>query len=295
MTDPFEVLRSPVVPTDPDPSFAANLRARLESALSLPRGVTVSDLDLGVDPQAPEPTRPGPAPRHGDVVYASLWVPDVERASAFFSSVLDWRLAPGSAPQGRQVVGTTPGHGMWGGQERSNVFLCFAVDDLDAALGRVRDAGGQPQEPRREAYGVIADCRDSQGTLFSLVESAATSSPTARTAAAGGRAGGLAYLVLEVVDAAEARAFYGSVLGWQFTRGRVEDGWEAPEVVPRIGMAGGQDTATVVPMYRVDDIAAAVERVRTAGGTAADPERHPYGITSNCVDDQGTRFYLGQL
>ncbi len=293
MTDPFEVLRSPVVPTDPDPSFAASLRARLESALSLPRGVTVSDFDL--DPEAPEPARSAPALRHGDVAYASLWVPDVDRASAFFSSVLDWRLAPGSAPQGRQVVGTRPGHGMWGGQERSNLLLCFAVDDLGVALERVRDAGGQPEQPRREAYGVIADCHDSQGSLFSLVESATTSSPKARPAAADGRPGDLAYLVLEVVDAAEARTFYGSVLGWQFTRGRVEDGWEAPEVVPRIGMAGGQDAATVVPMYRVDDIVAAVERVRTAGGTAGDPERHPYGITSNCVDDQGTRFYLGQL
>jgi predicted enzyme related to lactoylglutathione lyase len=48
-------------------------------------------------------------------------------------------------------------------------------------------------------------------------------------------------------------------------------------------------------MYLVDDIGAAVERVRAAGGTASDPERQPYGVTSDCVDDQGTRFYLGQL
>jgi len=294
MTDPFEALRSPLVPTDPDPSFAANLRALLEQAFSLPRGVTVSDLSL--EPETAEPTRSGPRLRHGDVAYASLWVPDVERAAAFFGSVLDWQFAPGSAPQGRQVVGTTPGHGMWGGQERSNLLLCFAVDDVDGALTRVLEAGGQPQEPRQEAYGVIADCHDNQGTLFSLVESTPISPAHAGPgAAAGGRAGDLAYLVLEVVDAAEARAFYGSVLGWHFTPGRVHDGWEAPDVAPMIGLAGGQDPATVVPMYRVDDIAMAVERVRTAGGTATDPERHPYGITSNCTDDQGTRFYLGQL
>ena len=48
-------------------------------------------------------------------------------------------------------------------------------------------------------------------------------------------------------------------------------------------------------MYRVDDIAVAVERVRAAGGTATEPERQPYGITSDCVDDQGTRFHLGRL
>jgi predicted enzyme related to lactoylglutathione lyase len=48
-------------------------------------------------------------------------------------------------------------------------------------------------------------------------------------------------------------------------------------------------------MWRVDDIDAAVERVRRAGGTATDPERQPYGTTSTCTDDQGTRFYLGDL
>ena len=30
MTDPFDTLREPVVPTDPDPDFAASLRARIE-------------------------------------------------------------------------------------------------------------------------------------------------------------------------------------------------------------------------------------------------------------------------
>lgn len=45
----------------------------------------------------------------------------------------------------------------------------------------------------------------------------------------------------------------------------------------------------------VDDITAAVARVRAAGGTAADPERQPYGISAHCTGDQGTPFYLGQL
>jgi predicted enzyme related to lactoylglutathione lyase len=48
-------------------------------------------------------------------------------------------------------------------------------------------------------------------------------------------------------------------------------------------------------MYRVGDIAVAVERVRAEGGIATDPERQPYGVSSSCTDDQGTRFYLGEL
>jgi len=62
-----------------------------------------------------------------------------------------------------------------------------------------------------------------------------------------------------------------------------------------VGISGGHDVATTVPMYSVDDIATAVRAVRERGGVATDPERQPYGIASTCSDDQGTRFYLGQL
>jgi predicted enzyme related to lactoylglutathione lyase len=294
MPDPFEALRLPVLPADPDPPFAADLRARLERALHDPRGGRMTE------PTTVAPTRsdrPAPPLRHGDVAYASLWVPDVERAATFFSAVLGWRYAPRPDPQGRQVEGTVPRHGLWGGQARSTLFLCFAVDDVRAAVDRVRDANGEAEEPRYEPYGVVADCRDDQHTPFALVE--APAGPTA--ARAGGapvgndRPGDIAYLTLEVVDSARARSFYGSVLGWEFTPGRVADGWEAAAVFPMIGMAGGQEAATVVPMYRVDDITVAVERARAAGGAATDPERQPYGVTSSCTDDQGTRFYLGQL
>ena len=46
--------------------------------------------------------------------------------------------------------------------------------------------------------------------------------------------------------------------------------------------------------FRVDDIAAAVERVRAAGGRADEPERRPYGLHAECVDDQGVTFRLWQ-
>ena len=95
--------------------------------------------------------------RPGDIAYVSLWVPDVERAASFFGTVLGWTYAPGSDPQGRQVQGVTPRHGLWGGQQRSTLFLCFAVDDVDAAVARVRAAGGRAEAPRDEPYGVIAD------------------------------------------------------------------------------------------------------------------------------------------
>jgi predicted enzyme related to lactoylglutathione lyase len=62
------------------------------------------------------------------------------------------------------------------------------------------------------------------------------------------------------------------------------------------GAAGGSDHPATVPMWTVSDIDAAVARVREAGGTVlAEPARQPYGVTAECVDDQGGRFYLGQF
>jgi predicted enzyme related to lactoylglutathione lyase len=413
MADPFEALHAPVVPTDPDPDFAARLRARVEQALDatrptppaaevaavvpyiavadgtgaldwygeafgarlrgdpilMPDGrvghaeveieggvlmladeypelgvvaprpgqgaavtlhLTVPDVDgataraVGAgatlerppadhpygrnavvrDPfghrwllaSAPAPTTAdaGAGPRHGDVAYVSLWVPDVERAATFFSAVLGWTYAPGSAGQGRQVVGRSPSHGLWGGQARSTLFLCLAVDDLDEALERARGAGGRAGPPRLEPYGRVADCADDQGLPFALLEVPGGATGGDRTAVGAGN-GDLAYVTIEVVDSARARAFFGSVLGWRFSPGHAADGWAVEDVVPMTGMAGGHDRPTVVPMYRVDDIAVAVERVRASGGRATEPERQPYGLTSTCTDDQGTRFYLGQL
>ena len=417
MADPFEALHTPVAPADPDPAFAADLRARIEAELQLrgepmatttvepaatapqattgvmpylavsdarraldwyvealgarPRGepivmpdgrighaeldlaggvvmladefpdagvaaprpgqgaavtlhLTVSDVDaittravdagatlerapvdypygrnavvrdpfhhrwLFASEPAVAPTGEEAAVRPGDVVYVSLWVPDVERAAAFFEAVLGWRYAPGGGPRGRQVQGVTPSHGLWGGQEHSTLFLCFAVDDVGAAVQRVREGGGRADEPRSEPYGLVADCVDDQGLAFALVS--ASGAPGAAEGPAA-----LAYITMGVPDSQRARAFFGSVLGWRFTPGRTPGGWNVEDVRPMVGMAGGQDPPTVVPMYRVDDVAAAVERVRDAGGTATGPERQPYGVTAVCTDDQGTRFYLGEL
>jgi predicted enzyme related to lactoylglutathione lyase len=99
---------------------------------------------------------------------------------------------------------------------------------------------------------------------------------------------------MRVADSARARAFYGTVFGWDFTPGRSADAWEVLEPVPPIGMSGGHDDAVTVPAYRVNDIDAAVERVRSAGGTATDPAPQPYGIRAECTDDQSTSFFLAQ-
>jgi predicted enzyme related to lactoylglutathione lyase len=425
MTDPFEALRSPALPVDPDPAFAAALRARIERSLNLPRGVIVSDVstlpestesrsgteepvpaaipylavrgardaidwyvdkldarlldepivmpdgrighatlelsggvlylseehpELGVvaptagahsvslmlnvpdadatlakvvegggrsdrepyddyghrnawivDPFGHRWCLQGPIPsassaqsadpiRQGDIGYISVWTPDLERALRFYGEVLGWTYGAGSSGKSRYVVGTTLPTGVWGGQESSTLFCCYAVDDIEAAVQRVRQAGGTAEETVDSPTGRRVDCVDNQGVPLALMEAGNSPRPPLNAQTHGD----LTYFTMEVVDSAAARSFYGAVLGWEFSPGGVEDGWGPADVHPMTGMSGGHDRSAGVPMWVVDDITAAVERVRSAGGTATDPEQQPYAISSVCTDDQGAKFYLGQ-
>lgn len=421
MTDPFDALRAPILPTDPDPLFADRLRARIERALSLPKGVRMTTIDeidelatqittpttatitpylavadarqalrfyteaFGATPVgepivmgdgrighaeislaggrvfvsddhpeigvvAPEPgtgasvslhvdvvdvdavtatavaagasleREPGDNPygriavvrdpfghrwmlntpppgttrvRPGDVVYASLLVPDVERAAAFFGTVLGWSIVAGSTPQSRQIQAATPRHGLCGGQAQPTLLLYHAVADLPAAVARVRAIGGSATDPEQRPYGLLADCTDDQGIAFSLVELPAHQRAP-RAPVNGNAHGDISYLSISTPDSASFRAFFGELFGWSFSAGHVSDGWQISDVTPMIGMRGGERRALITPMYRVDDITAAVNQVRQGGGTATEPAREPYGLMAECVDDQGTQFYLGQ-
>ena len=71
--------------------------------------------------------------------------------------------------------------------------------------------------------------------------------------------------------------------------------WRTEETTPPLGILPSQDAEPEVQLsYRVDDIAAAVERVRAAGGRADEPERRPFGLLAECTDDQGMTFRLWQ-
>jgi predicted enzyme related to lactoylglutathione lyase len=269
MTDPFEDLLEPVVPVDPDPRFAASLRALLEAAFVRP-------MSGGVMPTTAV---------QGDVVYASLWSPDAARAAAFYRSVLGWRISA----DGRRVEGLGQHLGLWSSGSRRTTYLSHSVSDMDAAVSRVRAAGGTAGDAVEESYGLSAECVDNQGLPFSLHLSSPAAPPSTFAP------GEIVYLTMHVRDSTSAREFYGSVFGWSFTPGQVADGWQVQGPNTMFGMQGGHSEASVLPMYSVTDIASAVGRVRDAGGTATDPVQLPYGLQSECTDDQGVRFYLGQL
>jgi predicted enzyme related to lactoylglutathione lyase len=227
--------------------------------------------------------------QHGDIGYVSVWTPDADRAAAFYGHVLGWTYDPGA----HKVTNTELSTGISANTGRPSFFCCYAVNDVQAARAAISEAGGVPGEIRHTDYGIILDATDPQGVAFAVYQPPASDK---RPELNGSGPGELSYVTYQVTDSAGFRDFYGRVLGWTFEPGRVADGWQVTPVHPMSGVAGGNDHPATVPMWRVADIDAAVARVREAGGAVLqEPARQPYGVTAECTDDQGGRFYLGEF
>ncbi|MCV7343863.1 VOC family protein [Mycolicibacterium rhodesiae] len=225
--------------------------------------------------------------RHGDIGYVSVQSPDPARAAAFYSHVLGWEYD--SAGQVSNTVEAID----FSTSERTALFCCYAVDDVDEARTAILAAGGRVGASRDSAVGTLLEARDNQGTAFAIYR---PEPGQRRPLLNGAGAGELSYVTYEVGESAAFREFYNQVLGWTFERGRVADGWAVQNAHPMSGAAGGSRTPSTVPMWTVSDIEAAVARVREAGGSVlAEPSRQPYGLSAECTDDQGGRFYLGEF
>lgn len=302
--DPLNALRAPITPMAPDPAFAAELRERLVHVLLAP---LPKEHPMTTDPSTDLTTRPRNGTRHGDVSYITLGLPDLARGRAFYGAVLGWRFSPGGSEHGgAQVEDVVPMIGLWDGEQPAGgrvhgAVLGFRVDDIAAAVAAVRARRGTVNDPHREPYAMAADGHDDQGVPFYLHEM--PSEPGSATRERGEFSNGdvegdVSYLTMVVPDVDAAHAFYGGVLGWTFNIGRA-GGAQVSGVAPQMGMTtqpeGGPATPGVILCYRVDDIAAAVARVREAGGQARAVAQRPYGLESLCADDQDTPFYLHQF
>ena len=110
------------------------------------------------------------------------------------------------------------------------------------------------------------------------------------------RPGAPSFIELGVPAGSRARKFFGEVLGWTFTD-MGKDNFLAQTPSIQIGIHPNDPDATLVVYFLVDDLEAAIARVRAAGGTASEPghEEAGFGRFSECRDDQGVRFGLRQL
>lgn len=227
--------------------------------------------------------------QHGDVGYVSVWTPDAERAAAFYGHVLGWTYDPAT----HQVTNTKQRIGIHSVDAPPTLFCCYAVDDLAGARRSIADGGGTVDELEHVDFGTLSDATDPQGASFAVF---APTRDEPRPELNDSGPGELSYITYEVPDATAFKSFYSRVLFWTFEPGRIEDGWQVNDTHPMAGVAGGSTRPVTVPMWTVADIDAAVARVREAGGAViSEPSRQPYGLSAECTDDQGGRFYLGEF
>jgi predicted enzyme related to lactoylglutathione lyase len=165
--------------------------------------------------------------------------------------------------------------------------LHLQVDDVDGTTARARAAGAAVERPPTDQpYGRGSVIVDPFGHRWMLLKP-----PPGGTRY---RQGDVANVTLNAPDAAAAKDFYEAVLLVPFSPPHAGT-WRTTEIEPPLGILPSGGAAPSVELsFRVDDIAAAVARVRAAGGVAADPERRPFGLSAECTDDQGTVFRLWQ-
>ena len=268
MPDPFESLHSPVTPVEPDPAFAARLRARVARALTLPKGVTVSDVTL--DPAPPAPT--GGAAASGVIPY--VIVADARRAIDWYVSVL-----------GARRCGRPPRHGRRpGGPRRARLRRRCALSRRRAGPSAATDVAapdhgragdGQPgrrggrrgphraRRDRRRRHRRARRCRQplrpQRGGPRPLrapvdhLRRGTGSRPGDRAiqriaSDCDGRGrpcstGTSGYVSLWVPDVERAAAFFGHVLGWQFTPGQRRPGTPGATTLPHTTACGAAKPA----------------------------------------------------
>jgi uncharacterized glyoxalase superfamily protein PhnB len=225
---------------------------------------------------------------HGDLGYCSLWTTDVGRAARFYASVLGWEFDQATG----QVTNLSHRLGIYSVPDNPTMLCAYAVDDIDSARADIVAAGGTPATLQQFPFGTLLDATDNQGVAFAVYQPVVDDP---RPPVNGTGHGELTYMTHFTPDSARWREFYGQVLRWSFTGGRIDDGWEVDDGRPMTGVAGGQERSLSVPMWVVDDIEVAVERVRAGGGiVVSGPEQQPYATSAECLDDQGSPFWLAQ-
>ena len=299
MTDPFEALREPVTPVDPDPEFAGRLRTRLAREVFAPPGGTM--------PQQAAQTRVEREPAWPPTLAPYIVVSDARRAMDWYIEVFgaqrrgephvnaDGTIGHAEVGIGDAVLMFSEASDLWPdvpvrAPDSPATFshtLHLEVEDVDASTERARRRGASVErEPADQHYGRGSVIVDPFGHRWILLRRPAWATRL--------RQGDVANVTMVTRDAHRAKEFYEAVLRVPFSSAH-PGAWRTGETSPPLGIWSSEGADPEMQLsYRVDDIAAAVERVRVAGGRADEPERKPYGLLADCVDDQGATFRLWQ-
>ncbi len=273
--DPLTVLHGDELPVQPDPAFAARLRARLESAVSLPnrtQGVVMSGASTAIaelNEPAAEPVASAP-PRPAALPYLAVanardaigWYVDTFGASVVGEpyEMDDGRIGHAELAIGGGVLYLADEYPELGlkapSPQATSVSLMLHVADTDATLERARDRGAQVQREPYENYGArnatIVDPFGHRWMLSGPLTGAAT--PIQH--------GDLGYVSVWTPDADRAAAFYGHVLGWTYDPST----HQVTNTTQHIGIFSVPDRRTLFCCYAVADLLGARQAILDGGG-----------------------------
>ena len=297
MTDPFEALREPVTPADPDIGFAVVLRMRLTREIFGPSGGSMS--------QQTAASRVEREPAWPPALTPYIVVSDARRAMDWYVEVFgaqrrgephvnaDGTIGHAEVGIGDAVLMFSEASDLWPdvpvrAPDSPATFshsLHLEVNDVDASTERARRSGAAVErEPADQPYGRASVIVDPFGHRWILLNR-----PPRVTRL---RQGDVANVTITARDTRRAKEFYEAVLQVPFSSGH-PGAWRTDQITPPLAIMPSRGAEPEVQLsYRVDDIAAAVERVRAAGGRADEPVRRPFGLLADCSDDQGATFRL---
>ncbi|MEU7787176.1 VOC family protein [Amycolatopsis sp. NPDC049159] len=285
MPEPFDALRRPSARVEPDPDFAAELRDNLRRSI-------LNGADVTTTSEAPATT----AALRSLTPY--LAVSDARAALDFYVEVFgavrrgepilmdDGRIGHAELAIGDAVLMLAEEYPEIGhvAPREGGASVRVEVPDPDVSVARALERGATLIRAVSDSpYGRGGSFRDPFGQRWLVSQAVASASPAP---------GSAMYFTFQVPEAEPAKSFYGAVLGWQFTPGSVSDAWGFSGPGLEGGLWAGDRQVGWKLMYAVDDLAAALTRVRESGGQAGEVENHPYGTTADCTDNQGIEFWL---
>ena len=113
----------------------------------------------------------------GELSFFEIGVGDAAQGRRFYEGLFGWAFAPGPSGSGFVITAPNVPGGMHGGDEGAAPYLFFRVDEMEAALARVRELGGavegddvEGDEAQVARFGRFKLCRDDQGSPFGLHE-----------------------------------------------------------------------------------------------------------------------------
>ena len=250
---------------------------------------------------------------------------DVQAALDFYGPVFGWDFTgPGSIPSktpgdppGQYFVGRLKGRDVAGvgalpdRTQRPSWVTYIRVDNTEDVVKRTKHAGGRVLDGPVDAppAGRLAVLADPSGAVVCAWEAG-----TREGAQLVNEPSAWAMSTLHVADTEEAKAFYGTVFGWEpeqfgpVTLWRLPGyvGGEPTQPVPRdvVGVmapiAAGANGAAAQPRWSVDfwidDADAAAVRAAALGGSVIVPPHDTPGFRSSVIaDPQGAVFSISRL